>query len=189
MLYQKEEELKVLASEFVSGNQAAFEQIARLITQDIVQIAYRYLGNIEEAKDAAQEVLIKLYGKLRHFYHGSKVSTWMYRIVVNTCIDFLRKKRNVVSLEEAVTKDEEKESAAAGQLQMQAIQARIHNSLRHLPLRQKNVVILKHFEGMTISQISAVLGCSQSSVKTHLVRAIRGLRKILEVNNELSQER
>ena len=186
MLYHKEKELTTLVDEFIGGSESAFEEIARLATPDMVNIAYYYLGNVEDAKDVTQDVLIKLYSKLRSFRHGSKLSTWMYRVVMNASIDSLRKRNKVIPLEEAITKDEAASTAAVDNIQRKDIQERIQNVLADLPLRQKNVIILKHFEGLKISQISQVLGCSQSSVKTHLVRAISSLRRKLGGQNEVS---
>jgi RNA polymerase sigma-70 factor (ECF subfamily) len=184
MLYNKEKELITLIEEFIDGNEPAFEEIARLVTSDLVNIAYRYLGNVEDAKDIAQEVLLKLYRKLRGFRHASKASTWIYRITLNTCIDSLRRKSRLTPLEEAITRDQEAEGRVSQELERQDIRQRVQCALAKLPLRQKNVLILKHFQGLKINQISQILGCSPSSVKTHLARAVERLRK--EVQNEMS---
>jgi RNA polymerase sigma-70 factor (ECF subfamily) len=97
---------------------------------------------------------------------------------VNASIDFLRKKKRIFSFKEEIVsgsiekgngreeKDEEKDI--------------LKEAISKLPLRQKNVIILKHFKGLKISEISKILNCSQGSVKIHLFRGIKNLRKILK---------
>lgn len=92
----------------------------------------------------------------------------------------------MIPLDEAITKDEKADTLPRDKLKQQDSQERIQRALKRLPLRQKNVIILKHFEGMKISQISQVLGCSESSVKTHLARAVMHLRKELGGYDEVS---
>jgi len=178
MLFQREEELSTLIEEFLDDNEQAFDRMGRMIIQDVVNVAYHYVGNREDAKDIAQDVLLKLYKKLKTFRHGAKLSTWVYRITVNTSIDFLRRKKKTVPLKESITRSEEK--TAVEHVQKSDIQALVRRGLEQLPLRQKTVVILKHFEGLTIREISRLLGCSQSAVKTHLARGVVNLRKELE---------
>ena len=87
------------------------------------------------------------------------------------------------SLNEAITQDDTQDARA--QLQQSMVNELVMKALQRLPLRQKNAVILKHFERLTIVQISGVLGCSPSSVKTHLLRAARALRSYLGGYNAL----
>ena len=179
MLFYKEKEIAVFIDKFLEGDKSAFDDIAKLVIPDIANIAYRYLGNSDDAKDITQVVLLKLYKKIKFFRNSSKLSTWIYRIVANTSIDFLRRKKNTVSLDEAITKDAESENTLGGSIEKKDVQYRIQAALSKLSRRQKNVIILKHFEGLKINQISKILGCSQSSIKTHLVRALENLKECL----------
>lgn len=180
MLYHKEKELLEFTDRFAAGDEAVFDQIIQLVYPDIVNIAYRYLGSVEDAKDVSQEVCLKLYNNLGSFHHKAKLSTWMYRIAVNACIDFLRKRKPTVPLKEAITRSDEKSSSeVAEDIDRQDIMLKVQRKLAGFPLKQKNVIILKHFEGLTIGQISKILSCSESSVKTHLCRAVERLKKEL----------
>ena len=176
MLRYKEQELNRWVDQFIAGQQSAIEQIINLIASDIVNIAYYYLGNLEDAKDVCQETCLKLYQKLSSFRGASKVTTWIYRITVNTCIDYLRKGKKTVVLEEAVIKDNKDQDQMIAAMDEHDQRLRIVKTLEALPLRQKNVVILKHFQGLTLKQISKVLGCSESSAKTHLYRGLENLK-------------
>ena len=185
MLFYKEDELSNLIGAFLGGGTETFEKIARLITADIVNITYRYVGNVEDAKDICQEVLLKIYKQLKSFRGASKVSTWIYRITVNSSIDFLRRRKKNVSLEEAITKSDNSADKMLEHIENKDIHQRVKESLKKLPLRQKNVIILKHYEGLKIKEISKVLGCSESSVKTHLTRAVKNLKKEMGVYHEM----
>ena len=157
MLLQKEEQLIAHIDDFLAGDESAFDKVAHLIGQDIMNITYRYAGNFDDAKDICQEVLFKLYKKLKTFRRASKISTWMYRVAVNASIDFLRKKKKTVVLEEEITQDEGAGNAALQQIEKNDVKERVTMSVAKLPLRQKNVLILKHFEGLKINQISKII--------------------------------
>ena len=184
MLYHKEEKLAPLIDAFAAGDEAAFEAIIRLIASDVVNIAYYYLGNYEDAKDVSQDIFVKLYKKLPSFQGKAKFSTWLYRVAVNTCIDRIRASKQTVSLDESRTESESDTAEGLEYFEKEEMKLLVCRSVERLPLRQKNVVILKHFVGMTMQEISVILGCSESSVKTHLSRAIENLRKIIETEKQ-----
>ena len=186
MLYQREQELESCVRAFLEGRQAGFSDIAKLVASDVSNIAYRYVGNEEDAKDITQEVLFRIYTNLHSFRNASKLSTWIYRITVNASIDMLRRKKNLVSWDETQTPYAHKtldNLAEVTIIDKGDHYGLLKQQIMQLPLRQKNVIILKHYQGLTISQISAILNCSQSTVKTHLCRAIQTLRSRLEVNS------
>jgi RNA polymerase sigma-70 factor (ECF subfamily) len=175
MLSSKEKELEVYIKEFLESEKK-FDQIVKFIAQDIMNIAYSYVSNYEDAKDISQEIFLKLYKKLKYFKGKSKISTWIYRVSINTCIDFLRKKKKSVSLDERIVKNKEEHSKIED-IEKKDMNEILKKKIKHLPARQKNVIILKHLQGLKISEISKILKCSESSVKTHLCRAIDNLRK------------
>jgi RNA polymerase sigma-70 factor (ECF subfamily) len=176
----KEEALKNLVSSFVSGNSEAFAAIATLVHTDILNIAYRYLGNIEDAKDVLQEVLMKMHRNLQSFRNASRFSTWMYRITVNAAVDVLRKRKSLLNVAGRFLLEEKQKISFEGTSHIDDKEFFIKAAIQELPLRQKNAFILKHYQGLTIEEISKVLGCSQSSIKTHLGRAACNVRKKME---------
>ncbi len=179
MLKAKEKELVELVNSFSKGNEDSFEAIARLIYQDVLNIAYRYLGNLEDAKDVLQEVLMKIYHKVRFFKKDSKLSTWIYRVVVNTAIDFLRKRKRIFNLGSRYKENKQESSSLRDKIDLRDKQAKVRLAVAALPLRQKNVFILRHYQSLPIAEISEILSCSQSAVKTHLYRAIENLKRDL----------
>ena len=179
MLRAKEEELKILVEAFLKGEMRAFEEMVPLIYQDILNIAYRYLNNLEDAKDVLQEVLMKIYHKVKFFKRDSKLSTWIYRIVVNTAIDAIRRRKRVFNLGNRYEENKNQVRSLRDDIDLRDKERKVKLALAALPLRQKNVFILKHYETLTIAEISEVLSCSQSAVKTHLTRAINNLKNNL----------
>jgi RNA polymerase sigma-70 factor (ECF subfamily) len=109
---------------------------------------------------------------LHKIWESFKISTWIYRITINASIDFLRRKKKKVSFKEEIASDSKDRDKEKEEILKEAISK--------LPLRQKNVIVLKHFEGLKIKEISKILNCSQSSVKTHILRGIRNLKRILK---------
>jgi RNA polymerase sigma-70 factor (ECF subfamily) len=176
----KEEALKKLVDSFVGGNQEAFAALATMVHADILNIAYRYLGNIEDAKDVLQEVLIKIHRNLQSFRNASRFSTWMYRITVNAAVDTLRKRKSLFNVAQRFLLDEKEKMSFKAASSSDDKEILIKAAIEELPLRQKNAFILKHYQGFTIEEVSKVMGCSISSIKTHLGRASSNVRKKME---------
>ena len=112
-------------------------------------------------------------------------STWIYRIAVNTSIDHLRRRKPTVEFRDIAVKKDSAADDVKDNIEQKERKEYLKTALVKLPLKQKNAIILKHFHGLKISQISKILGCSQSSVKTHLARAVTNIKKEIGGNNEL----
>lgn len=179
MLAHKEQELRRLLEEFKNGDESAFAEIARQAHHDIINIAYRYVGNLEDAKDVLQEVLLRIHYRAKSFFGISKFSTWLYRVTINTSIDLLRKRKRIANIHSKfVSQAQDFSGQNSPDSGLKALMA---EALEKLSLRQKNVFILKHFQSFSIEEIAKTIGCSKSSVKTHLTRAVENLKKNMEV--------
>lgn len=170
------------------GERAAFDSLVEIHKERAFALAYHFTGNPEDAKDLLQEAFVKAYLGIRGFRGGSGFYTWFYRILVNLCRDFLRRKksRSKVFMEKKAswtgedTEDtpEPVDSApdpSEGVLDGETRQL-INEALDRLPERQKTVFVLRHLHGMKLSEIAEVIGCSEATAKVHLFRATRGLR-------------
>ena len=187
MLVHKEETINKLADSFRKGNSESFTELAVLIGQDIVNIAYRYTGNLESAKDVLQSVLLILYKKLHFFRREAKFSSWIYRVTMNSSIDSLSRRNRNYNLKIRYTEDFRKNPDLREEVLVRDKKRLIEKIVSGLPLRQKNVFILKHYQGFKIKEIAEILKCSASSVKTHLERAVDNIRKRQEAQHELSE--
>jgi RNA polymerase sigma-70 factor (ECF subfamily) len=142
--------------------------------------AYRLLGDADTAKDMAQESFISAYGALGHFKFNAKFSSWLYRIVVNKCRDHFKASKQTVPVDEICDTisgpDRTPEQAMACRQTGDLVQI----ALNGLPPDYREVLILKHIEGLDYQEIADVLGVSVSALKVRAHRGREMLRKLLE---------
>ena len=186
MLLGQDEDLIKLS---IQGDIRAFEQLAEKYQHKIHNLAYRYMGCEEDASDMAQEALIKAYRSLATFKGESSLSTWLYRITTNVCLDELRKRRrtlHMISLDEPVAtvdgdeieRDIADPSPTADIIyQKKETEVYIQSLINKLKPEQKAVVILRDVMGLTYEEIAEVLNCSIGTVKSRLSRGREILRK------------
>ena len=158
--------------------------------QDMVfTVAWSYVRGQSDAEDITQEVFIKIFRKIGSFRWSSRLSTWIYRITINTCHDHARRKKMA---DIPVSGQSETLSAPfRQQLESQETREEIRKAVHSLPERYRDVVILRYTEKRSCREIASILQCSVASVEVNLFRA-RGLLKELlepfmtkEVLNEL----
>ncbi len=172
------------------GNSDAFEQLVLAYERRVYNLAFRMMGNAEDASDVAQEAFLRAFSSLSRFRGDCSFSTWIYRIVSNICLDELRKRgrQRVSSLDEPVEGEDGEMSRqvadpAAGPeevLQRTETRDRIHDGLASLQEAQRVIVVLRDIQGLSYEEISAVLGLSLGTVKSRLNRARMALKKALE---------
>ncbi len=177
-----------------NGDVDAFEELIKDYKKVAYNIALRVLRNVEDAEDASQEALIKVYKSIQNFNMQSSFKSWMYRIVVNTCIDFKRKKNiNAVSIDENIdlggNKEFQIEIADDTNNPDILIEKNFNNKLisdavGRLEDDFKTIIILRDIQGFSYSEISEMLNCNLGTVKSRLNRARKSLKEILE--NELN---
>ena len=174
---EKERLLERLVDEFLQdNNKKSFAQILSLICEDVINLAYSFTHNLEDAKDIFQEVSFKIYKGLKKFKKRAKVTSWIYRITVNASIDYLRKRKSFSELKEKYIKN----SDTINDVERKDKERILKKAVEKLSSQQKKVFILKHYHHFKICKISQILGCSESSVKTHLTRAIENLRRLVK---------
>lgn len=143
-------------------------------------IAYRMLGDSDIAKDMAQESFISAYTALEDFRFGSKFSSWLYRIVVNKCRDHFKAGRETVPVDEICDfiagREPTPEQASACRQTGDVVQ----QALNRLPPDYREVIILKHIEGLDYQEIADALGVSVSALKVRAHRGREMLKKHLE---------
>ena len=176
-----------------NGNVDAFEELIKDYKKSAYNIALRVLRNVEDAEDASQEALIKVYKNIQNFNMQSTFKVWMYRIVVNTCIDFKRKKSiNAISIDEEIDlggnnglhREIADDSSNPDALVEKNFNNKLVNdALNKLEDEYKTIIILRDIQGFSYSEIADILTCNLGTVKSRLNRARKNLKEILE--NEL----
>lgn len=172
-----------LARRAREGDVQAFGALVTLYQERSIRLAYSLLGNWEDSRDAAQEAFVKAYQALKTFKSESLFSTWFYRILVNHCRDFQRRKKVRSHLSQDVNSFAEEDepslenrvpSASPGPLSRaldRELEARIREDLKALPERQRTVFSLRYFDGMTLHEIAETLMITEGAVKANLWQA------------------
>lgn len=152
----------------------------------VYNICYRMTGNRENASDVSQEVFIKIYRSIHKFRGDSKLSSWIYRITVNTCLNWERRRKltNWLSLDfllesEAKFEPLSEEKTPDQLLEQSETEQIIQRSIQTLPHRQKTAIVLHRYENLSYEEIANVLGISLSAVESLLFRAKKNLAKKL----------
>jgi RNA polymerase sigma-70 factor, ECF subfamily len=175
-----------LVAAFQSGDIAAFDLLVQRWDRRIQGVVFRLVGNHEEARDVSQEAFLKAYRALGTFKKESRFSSWLYQIAVNATRDRFRRRRRRadVSLED-VDDGTEPSLRDGGPSALQLIESRdlsraVAAAMAELPDEQREVVILKEYEGLTFPEIAETLDVPLSTVKTRLYRGLGQLRVRLE---------
>ncbi len=180
---------KILLAQFRDGDDASFEALVTAHSAKIIGLAWRLVGNREDAEDLAQEAFIRLYRNIANFRGDSTVSTWLYRTVTRLAIDHLRRqklKRKVFFFRHNSEEHDPLElavdpAASPGERYLAREAGRqLARALEKLSARQRMVFTLRHHEGMPLKEIATVLELEEGTVKVHLHRAVRILRKELK---------
>jgi len=180
------------------GNVEAFEQLVIKYQRQIYTVAYRFMGNHEDASDLAQEAFLKAYKSIGRFRGESSLKTWLYHIVSNVCRDELRKRKKgqVFSLDAPILTEEgeiprqTEDWTYAPDLiyESKEIQLFIQEALNQLSPEYKEVIILREIQGFSYEEIATHLDCSLGTIKSRLNRARKAMRDILIGRRELFVE-
>jgi RNA polymerase sigma-70 factor (ECF subfamily) len=165
------------------GDADAFERLVQLTQKDVYSLAYRMMGNPDDAAEASQDTYLKLLRVIRSFRGDAKFSTWLYRVTSNVCLTTLRK-RSRRAQEVALDSEDWTEVASEAEgPQEQAERAwdkqRVERALTQISENYRVVVVMKDIYGFPISHIAKELKVSESAVKVRLFRARRRLKDIL----------
>jgi len=179
---QSDEEL---VAAFQGGDASAFDTLMSRWERKIQGAIVRIMGPGEESRDLAQETFFKAYRALGGFKGQARFSSWLYQIAVNLCRDRMRRKkgRHLVSLDDLEEAGQERAEPGPSvhEIVESAVLARaVAGAVATLPAEQREVIVLKEYEGMTFAEISEVTGLPVSTVKTRLYRGLGLLRGELE---------
>ena len=175
-------------SRVAAGEVNAFASLVQTHEERLLRLCERLLGDLEEARDAAQDVFLKAYRKAGEVRPQGQVYTWLYRIAVNHCLNKLRRRRLVRFLRWENPEDRDVPAfdppdGAAGPAA--ALEARrrwqaIRRVIEKLPENQRMVLVLVRFEGLSYKQTAEILGVTEGAVESRLVRAMRRLEAAQE---------
>lgn len=166
---------------YARGDAEAARELTDRMLPRALSVATRVLGDRAEAEDVAQEAMLRLWRIAPDWQIGqAKVSTWLYRVTMNLCIDLQRKRRGgTVALDDAPDPADDAPSAAE-QLVAKARSDALQDALAQLPDRQRQAVVLRHLEELANPEIAEILGVSVEAVESLVARGKRGLTAALQ---------
>lgn len=173
-----------LALALQGGEERAFDEMVRRYQGRVYAVAYRLTGNREDALDVAQESFLKAYRKIDAWQPTGGFLPWLLRLTSNQAIDHLRrrKRQRHEPLDETFQSKTEQAPVEPVTLGTEAavrareIEERVRAALPVLSPSQREVFLLRHYEGMALAEIAEGMGCTVGSVKVHLFRALKKLR-------------
>lgn len=177
-------------SRFKSGNRNAFDFLVRKYQRRLFGVIYNMTSNKEDTADILQDVFVKAFRSLDGFKGGSQFYTWLYRIAVNTTLNFLnkRKQKNAMSLEAWNTEDDKipdfllndpKGEKGDKATLLKELQEKLNEALQKLSTTHRAVVVLFEIDGMSHSEIAEILHCSEGTVRSRLHYAKEQLKQLL----------
>jgi RNA polymerase sigma-70 factor (ECF subfamily) len=177
------------------GDVESFNQLILRWERPIYALAYRVIGREDEARDVCQEAFLRAFRALPGFKGQAKFSSWLYRITLYLCRDWIRRQRRApvsqmpedVDILEAAAAREPSESIE-DLVARRELSAVVEEAMALLPEEQRTAIILKEYHGMTFQEIADLQGCPLSTVKTRLYQGLTVLRRQLERNGQLQAE-
>ncbi len=167
-----------LVEQIRQGDDGAFEMLVRRKTSKVYSLCYRVIGNGEDAKDISQLVFLKLWENIEKYDPTYAFDTWLYRMVTNVAIDFMRNKQsrdNAVNsnLRLVKTSVDPEQSVTVARKEVESVFNAVSNVLSP---KQKTIFVMSEMEDLRSSEIAKILGCRESTVRNHLFNA----RKLMQ---------
>ena len=184
-----------LVARKIGGDVDSFNQLILRWERPIFALAYRVIGREDEARDVCQETFLRAFRAIHGFKGQAKFSSWLYRIALNLCRDWIRKQRRAPVMQapegvELVDLASERGPVESIEdlVSRRQLSAVVADAMALLPEEQRTAIILKEYHGMTFQEIADLQGCPLSTVKTRLYQGLSVLRRHLEKNAKTAPE-
>ena len=177
-----------------TGDAESFNQLISRWERPIYALAYRVIGREEDARDVTQETFLRAFRGLAAFKGQAKFSSWLYRIALNLCRDWIRRKKRspIATLPEDVELEDLASDTGPTETVEDLVSRRelselVEAAMARLPEEQRTAIILKEYHGMTFQEIADLQGCPLSTVKTRLYQGLSVLRRELGAANIMTR--
>jgi RNA polymerase sigma-70 factor (ECF subfamily) len=175
-----------LVARSIGGDSESFNELVLRWERPIYALAYRTIGREEDARDVCQETFLRAFRALPGFRGQAKFSSWLYRIALNLCRDWIRRERRApivqppedVDVMELAAASEPSESIE-DLVSRKDLSRAVERAMALLPDEQRTAIVLKEYHGLTFQEIAELLGCPLSTVKTRLYQGLTVLRREL----------
>ncbi len=185
-----------LVAKSIGGDAESFNELILRWERPIYALAYRTIGREEDARDVCQETFLRAFRALPGFRGQSKFSSWLYRIALNLCRDWMRRERRTPVVQAPEDMDLLELAAAAEPSEsIEELVARkdlmrgVERVMAGLPEEQRTAIVLKEYHGLTFQEIAELVGCPLSTVKTRLYQGLVVLRRELAKNDKKTRDK
>lgn len=166
----------------VEDKEDLIDEIMNKYGQEVLQLVYSYVNNKEVAEDVMQDIFVKCYKSLHTYKGNSNLKTWLWRIAINHCKDYLKSwynKKVIVTEDDFTYMESQKESVEQIVIQ-NAEDSRLASAVMNLPIKYREVIYLFYYEELSIKEIATVIEVKENTIKTRLKKAKELLKKGLE---------
>ncbi|MGN4817456.1 sigma-70 family RNA polymerase sigma factor [Bacillus cereus group sp. MYBK139-2] len=175
------DELMIEAFE-IEGKELLIDEIMNKYGQEVLQLVYSYVNNKEIAEDVTQDIFMKCYKSLHTYKGKSNVKTWLWRIAINQCKDYIKSwynKKVIVTEDESAYMGVQNDSVEQTVMQ-NAEDRELASAVMNLPIKYREVIYLFYYEELSIKEIATVIEIKENTIKTRLKKAKELLKKGLE---------
>lgn len=159
--------LRELIRDAKAGNAESFNMLVRMHERPVLRLAQRFLLNREAARDAAQEVFLRLYQKIGTIHEDKDLGPWLYRTTANICFDLQRRAKNNLPLDvaaDAASLEYDPEQNASARQQKECVLA----ALKELSPRERQAIVLRDLEGYSTAEVANLLGSTEATVRSQI---------------------
>jgi RNA polymerase sigma-70 factor (ECF subfamily) len=167
------------------GELPAFEELVKKYQREVYGLACRMVSDVEEAKDLAQQAFLQAFVHIRSFRRDSQFRTWLFRIAINQCYNFLKSRKKFgdpVDYEEMHLSAGD--ASPEADLVTQEDRRRLYEALERLPAKQRAVITLKIEQGLDYQEISRVLGGTPGAARVNYCQALKTLKKLMQSEDD-----
>ncbi|MFZ7755532.1 sigma-70 family RNA polymerase sigma factor [Bacillus thuringiensis] len=175
------DELTIEAFE-IEDKEDLIDEIMNKYGQEVLQLVYSYVNNKEVAEDLTQDIFVKCYKSLHTYKGNSNLKTWLWRIAINHCKDYLKSwynKKVIVTEDDFTYMESQKESVEQTVIQ-NAEDRELASAVMNLPIKYREVIYLFYYEELSIKEVATVIEVKENTIKTRLKKAKELLKKGLE---------
>lgn len=177
-----------LVEKIKKGDIDAYEEIIKKYENKVCGIIYHMIKNQNDVEDLAQEVFIKVYKNLSKFKGDSSLYTWIYKITVNLCLDEVKKRKNIIYLDEKLEVEDgelERELPSSDKTQVELyeekeLKEKLHKCIGKLTEKQRVMIVLRDIKGFSYEEISEITSVKLGTVKSQINRARLKLKELLD---------
>ena len=172
---------KRLIARIGQGDRKAFEELLDAYEARVYRLGLRFTGNVPDAEDITQEIFLAVYRSIGGFQGNSALGTWIYRVAMNHCLDYRRKRKlETLPLDEEIslaTQDWRDDPAASAD--KRELAERVEAAINRLSPAHRDVIVLHELQGLTYQEVAATLNLPVGTVKSRLSNAFKRLRDLL----------